>query len=144
MGSIFWGMIFVLFDFSIEANGIKLGFLPDFVGYLFLLNGLNGKNGLGAENKWFLKAVPFARGMAVYTGILYVLDLFGLSYRLSGVSMAMWTAAVAVCFLILYCIIQGIKNMEKQYGIQLNGDNLINVWKLDLLCQRFLSGQAAV
>lgn len=99
MGSIFWGMIFVLFDFSIEANGIKLGFLPDFVGYLFLLNGLNGKNGLGAENK---------------------------------------------CFLILYCIIQGIKNMEKQYGIQLNGDNLINVWKLDLLCQRFLSGQAAV
>ena len=47
---IFWGLLFVVLD--IRINSIDL-FLPDFVGYIFIVSGLGL---LAPHDKWFRRA----------------------------------------------------------------------------------------
>ena len=78
MSNIFIGALFVFLNFTININGIKIGLIPDFIGYIIMVKGLAE---LENESPYFLKAKGFAKGMAVYTAILYAMDLFGLSYN---------------------------------------------------------------
>ena len=56
---IFWGLFFVLLDFRI--NSVDL-FLPDFVGYIFIVSGLTK---LAPYDEWFRRLKPIAMIMIV-------------------------------------------------------------------------------
>lgn len=126
MRNIFIGFLLVLLDFNLNLNQCSVDLLPDFVGYIILVNGFHE---LEQESSYFIKVRPYSIGMAVYTGILFVLDLFGASLNLSGLDFILGIIAIVALFYIAYCIVQGVKEMEASHGAFLNGDKLNSLWK---------------
>lgn len=57
MSNIFIGALFVFLNFTININGIKIGLIPDFIGYIIMVKGLAE---LENESPYFLKAKGFA------------------------------------------------------------------------------------
>jgi len=74
-------MLLVFLDFNINLGRSKIGLLPDFIGYIVMAGGLAE---LQSESESFAKVKGFAKGMAVYSGILYLLDLLGFSFSLTS------------------------------------------------------------
>ena len=72
MSKIFVGLLLVFLDINFTFNTTTIGLLPDFIGYFILIGGLAE---MAAVNSHFGKARPFAIAMAIYTLILYILDL---------------------------------------------------------------------
>ena len=76
MRQIFWGMLFLFLDFNLTVKSSLIGLIPDFVGCIFLIRGLDLLRG---ESIRFVQARPWALAAAVYTGFTWLLDLLGLN-----------------------------------------------------------------
>lgn len=128
MKKIFIGMMFVFLDFFININASSIGLIPDFVGYIFMFNGLTE---LIVFSDRFSKVKPYVVGMAVYSGILYILDLFGGAYMLGDFTIiVLGLISTIVSLYISYCIIAGIKDIEAVREQNLNSPQLYSTWKL--------------
>jgi hypothetical protein len=127
MRNIFTGFILIFLDFSLDLGNSKIGFIPDFIGYIVIINGLEEMVG---ESTFFMKVKPFVASMAVYTGILYLLDLVGVSVSLGALSYVLAFMSTAVSLYISYNIVMGVIDMEGKYNTLLNGDSLKSTWKL--------------
>ncbi|MGI5971976.1 MAG: hypothetical protein ACOX7P_09710 [Oscillospiraceae bacterium] len=127
MRNIFIGLMLVFIDFNLNIGSSQIGLIPDFAGYIVLAAGLREMAG---ESNMFAKAGPFASGMAVYTGIIYLMDLFGVSASLGVFSYFLGLISTAVSLYISYCIVLGVKDMESKYGCFLNGPSLNSAWTL--------------
>lgn len=79
MQKIFTGLLLVSFDFNLTLGSCVIGLIPDFLGYIFIRKGVQE---LREESLCFARLDPWTLGMAVYSGILYLLDLFGIGLRL--------------------------------------------------------------
>ncbi len=132
MRKIFAGLVFVLLDFHIGIGRVRIGLLPAFVGYILVYRGLKE---LCFESDFFRKPLPFAAGMGVYTGILYVCDLSGTA---GPGQLLLGIAALLIQFYIEYRVLQGILVLEQKYCGDLSGSPL----KIMLLI-RFI-GNAAI
>lgn len=120
MKKIFWGLIFIFFDLRIFLGPFVVGLIPTFVGYIFIVQGLSQ---LSFESSWFDKAHPFAIGMSIYSGVLYILDLFGANSYFSSaivISQTLSLLSSVFHFLILYFIVLGIRDIESYYKADLN------------------------
>lgn len=126
MSSIFWGFLLTFLDFNLTAGTSIIGLLPDFIGFLLIAKGLNA---LGTKSEFFTKALPLAKGMFVYTAILYALDLFGFAGTLGIFGMILGMISTIVGLYISYNIVQGILDLERLYSVDLNGQTLFNLWK---------------
>lgn len=126
MRNVFIGFIFILLDLNLNLDQLSLELLPDFVGYIILADGLLE---LANESSFFLKARPYSIGMAIYTGIIFVLELLGLSYNFSELDFILGIVSMVVLFYISYCVVHGVKEMESSHGVFLNGEKLENLWK---------------
>lgn len=126
MKNIFIGFLFILLNFNLNLNQSSIDLLPDFVGYIILANGLLE---LESESSYFLKARPYSIGMAVYTGMVFFLNLVGISHNLSGLGFILGIISLIVLFYISYCVVQGVKEMESSHGTFLNGDKLDSLWR---------------
>lgn len=120
-------MLFIFLDFNLDLGVNRIGLIPDFIGYIFLINGLNE---LSYKNVRFSKIRPFAVGMAIYTGVLYAFDLLAVSVNLAGLSLLLGLASTIISLYISYSIVMGVKDMEIAYSQQLNGDSLLTMWKV--------------
>jgi hypothetical protein len=127
MSNIFIGALFVFLNFTININGIKIGLIPDFIGYIIMVKGLAE---LENESPYFLKAKGFAKGMAVYTAILYAMDLFGLSYNFGIVAYLLGIASIILTLYTSYMVVKGIEEMEAIRNTDLNAESLYSVWKV--------------
>lgn len=125
MNHLFFGMLLVLLDIQINAGRCTLGLLPDFAGYLLIAKGLAE---MTAASGKFAKARPWAIGMAVYTGALYVMDLFAASFRLRLLSWCLGLAATAAGLVITYWIVTGILELEAALNRELQGQKLKFLW----------------
>lgn len=125
MNRIFIGFLLIFLDFSITLGSSKIGLLPDFAGYIVMLGGLREMSG---ESPLFEKARPFAAVMAVYTGVLYFLDLAGVSASLGALSYILGILSVILSLTISYNIVMGVREMEESYSAPLNGDSLKSTW----------------
>ena len=76
MKTVFWGFFLILLNFNLSFNSHVLNLLPDFAGYLLLYR---AGEALAEENRRFGQLRPFEMGMAVYTGLLWVGDLLGVT-----------------------------------------------------------------
>jgi hypothetical protein len=126
MDKIFTGMIFAFLDFNINIGSSQIGLIPDFVGYIFIVNGLFE---LSSKSSRFQKVQTHASIMAFYTGILYALDLFGISFSIGVyIRFFMGLVSTVLSLYISYNIVMGVKDIEKAEGWTLDGDRLFKLW----------------
>jgi hypothetical protein len=127
MKNIFIGLILVFLDFNITLGNSKIGLIPDFIGYIVMITGLVE---MSWESPMFAKVKPYVTGMAVYSGIIYILDLFGASVSLGAFTYILAIISTTISLYISYNIVMGVIDMEGKYTTDLNGDNLKSNWKL--------------
>lgn len=97
---LFWGMIFITFDFRLG----NINILPDFVGYVFILLGLVN---LSSQCEFYNKAKAPA-------AILMLQTLFNIPYDLVNVTYSDEKLGV---FRILLIVFNGIVNLYLMYNI---------------------------
>ena len=132
MRNIFIGFFLIFLDLNLTFDTSVLGLLPDFVGYLFLLRGLKE---LEARSTRFVQIRPFVIGMVIYSAVIYVLDLLGISVQLDWLGLLIGIVGTVVSLYISYVIIQGVREMETGYGVDLNGQQLESLWKIMAIVQ---------
>lgn len=126
MRKLFIGMIFVFLDFTINLNATRIGLIPDFVGYIFMLQGLSE---LAGQSDRFTNIRPFVLGMAVYTGALYLFDLLGVTASAGVGSWLLGLVSTGISLYISYYIVLGVMDIEQLQMRDLNGANLLRAWK---------------
>lgn len=127
MNKLFWGFFFLFLNFSVNMDVSSLQLLPDWVGFILLYAACNE---LESESDMFQKPRPFCLGLAVYTGILWLLDLMGIGANLGIVS---WILALVATCLNLYVsmlIIDALTNVEMHRNYDLCTTHLRKVWKV--------------
>ena len=132
MNNIFIGFLLIFLDYNLTLNASQIGLIPDFAGYLVMIRGLAEMNG---ESRQFGAARPWASGMAVYTGLLYALDLFGISASIGAVSFLLGFASTAVSLYISYLIVMGVRETQEDRGADLNAEKLRSLWALMAMIQ---------
>lgn len=126
--NIFIGLLWVFLDFNLDLGTIRIGLIPDFVGYIFIIKGLEE---MASQSTFFSKTKPFATGMLVFTSILYALDLFGLALVYNPMmGLVLGLVSTAISLYITYNIVMGVSDMEKMQERNLNGFQLYNMWKV--------------
>ncbi len=125
MSNIFIGFIFTFLDFNINIGPITLGIIPDFVGYIFIVNGLND---LRDESSHFMKAKPWAIAMAIYAAIQYIMDIFGIAYYIDLFVNIMGVMCYIVDIYIVAMIIKGVKEMEVNDYADYEIDKVKGIW----------------
>lgn len=126
MKKLFWGFFFIYIDFHLDIDMVRIGLTPAFVGYLLLLGGISE---LMAESACFEKVRMPSIIMAVYTGILYVFDLFGLGLTMPVViSIITELIFCVLSYYISYYIIKGVIEIEAQNACSLDAPRLMTAW----------------
>lgn len=125
MQLVFLGFLFVFLDFNLKLGAAAIGLVPDFVGYILMAKGLTE---LARFNQDFEKVKPLAVGMAVYTGVLYALDLMSLSIEWAVATYFMGLASVAISLVISSQIVTGILALEAERYWNLEGQKLKSAW----------------
>lgn len=119
------GFLLIFLDFNLNFNQASLNVLPDFVGYYLLLQGTREMEG---ESSLFAGPRPFMVVMIVYTAILWVGGLFGIS---GGLLMTLLNViALAVSFYISWVLVQALRDMETRHNADLYGTVLNKRWKI--------------
>ena len=131
MKTVFWAFFFIFLDFNLGINGHDLNIIPDFAGYILLCRAADG---LGGENRRFGQLRPFAMGMAVYTGILWVGDLLAVTGG-SWLDSLLGLIALAVSLFISWNVVQAVREMEEAREADLNGQSLRTAWFVLLAAQ---------
>lgn len=127
MQNLFMAFIFVFLDFTVTLGSIKIGLIPDFVGYLIMLKGLEE---LAHESTLFIKVKPFVIGMAGYSAVLYLIDLLGATLSLGFLTYILAFISMAISLYISYHIVMGVLEIERNHNTFLNGDSLKSIWTL--------------
>lgn len=127
MKNIFIGFIFIFLDFNLDLGNPQIGLIPDFVGYIIMISGMEEMAG---ESMLFMKVKPYVTGMAFYTGVLYLLDFVGISVSLGILTYVLAFTSTVFTLYISYNIVMGVIDMEGKYNKPLNGDSLKSTWIL--------------
>lgn len=132
MSSIFWGFFLVFVNFNLTVNGHVLNLLPPFAGYLLVMRGcreLEGESGLFASIR------PFALGMAVYTGILWLGDLLAVTGQGSWLTVLLGLLSLAVSLYVSWAVVQAIRDVEVRRSAELNSASLRTGWTVLAVAQ---------
>ena len=132
MKKLFWGFFFILVNFHLSLNGRTLELIPDFVGYLLLLQaGLE----LRKESRRFQWLRPFAAGMGIYTFILWVGGVLGASGLGNWLDALLGFAAEMVSLYIAWTAVHGILETEQARGVDLRGASALWGWRVLLAAE---------
>lgn len=126
MKKFFWGFLLVFLNFHLNINQHSLNLLPDFAGYLLLFQGTKELEG---ESGAFSDVRPFTVGMAVYTAILWVGALLGVTSESGWLTSILNLIAMVVSLYIAWVLVQGVLEIENRRAADLNGRRLSNRWK---------------
>jgi len=119
------GFLLMFLDFNLNFNRFSLNVLPDFVGYWLLLKGMEE---MKAANPRFESPRPFAIGMVIYTAILWLGDLMGVS---GGTLMSLLSlTALAAHFYIAWVLVLAVREVEQWREADLYGAVLHKRWKI--------------
>jgi len=128
MKDILIGMLLVFLNFNLDLDSSRIGLIPTFLGYIFMVRGLSELTG---RSNRFSHVMPFAKGMIVYSAVCYLLDLFGITSTLGGlISFALGLITTIISLYISHGIIMGIKDIETMNAKNLNSEQLYSTWKL--------------
>lgn len=125
MNELFIGMLLVFLDVNVSITGHTFEILPDFLGYFLMMRGLEA---LSAESHWFEKARPAAMGMAVYSALVYAVDVLAVTVYSRFLSFCLSALATVVSLLIGWWIVSGVQDVERRRGWDLEGEKLRGMW----------------
>ena len=131
MDRLFWGFFFLILNFSFNFNGASLGLLPDWVGFILLYLGCGELLG---ESELFQKPRPFCVGLGIYTGVLWLMSLFGLGADLGILSWLLGLVSVCLNLYVTMLIVDAIANVEMRRNYDLCAAYLKKVWKVWAVC----------
>ena len=126
MQNLFFGMLFVFLDFNLELGEVTIGLIPNFVGYILLVRGLEELYG---ESTLFQKALPISKGMVVFSVVMYVINLMVLNVQLRFAGWLLGLALTITNLLISRWIVSGVQEMERKKHVDLGGAYLDMIWK---------------
>ena len=132
MKKIFWGLIFLFFDFYISLNTNVLHLLPNFVGYCLILYGVNEiKNFIGDETsvpEWFSKITIACKIMCAVGAVHFLKELLGI--RNLDIDSLFSLVFLGGNLFITFFITEIVFTLQGRYSMPLNGDFLRKVWKI--------------
>ena len=128
MKKMFYGLLFVLFSFTLSLGSLRLEIFPDFVGFILLALGMGE---MAPRSGQLARAIPFAWGMAVYTAVLYVLKMLSVPVQLDILFWLLGAVALAVSLWIRYRIVRGILELEEKWERSLQGEHLKMLWQFE-------------
>ena len=131
MDRLFWGFFFLFLSFNLKFNGASLDLLPDWVGYLLLYRGCSQLLG---ESELFQKPRPFCLGLGIYAGILWLMDLFGISANFLLVSWLLGFVSTCLDLYTSMLVVDAITNVEMRRNYDLCAAHLRKVWKVLAVC----------
>ena len=131
MNKLFGGFFFLFLNFNLNFNGASLQLLPDWLGFLLLVAACNE---LECESELFQKPRPFCVGLAVYTGLLWLMDLLGISASLGVLSWILSLASTCLNLYVTMLIVDAITNVEMRRNYDLCAAHLRKVWKVLAVC----------
>ena len=123
--NIFIGFLLIFLDLTLYANQFSIEILSDFIGYVFIVMGLDE---LAKESPCFQKIRPYAVVMGVYSAVIFALNFLGLGNMFFPLDWLLGIVALIVSFYISYVIIQGVEDMERHYQYDLNSVKLKSIW----------------
>ncbi|MBE6550759.1 MAG: hypothetical protein E7665_01355 [Ruminococcaceae bacterium] len=121
MSNFLYGFFLIIFNYSISIGSIKIGVIPDFAGYLFILNGIDQMKEYSDK---FAKARTLAKIMFIYSILLYISDLLALSSIFASLWLIPSMISVVLSYIIIFTIISGFKDMEVKYECVLGSKKL--------------------
>ena len=129
MHKLFIGLLLAFLDFNLDLGVNRIGLIPDFLGYIIMLQGLKEMQGRSIN---FSKVIPITNLALILSIINYVLDFAG--FTLSNPNTIFTISAglvmTIISLYISYNIVQGVLDMQRNMSIDLNGNNLFFAWKL--------------
>ena len=130
MHNFFIGMLLVFFDFSIKVGARQLHvihLLPDFLGYIFILKGINE---MLKESAVFERAVKPAKVLIVLGIIVFIANASGFAPRHENLASIGSFIILVFDITVWFRIIEGIEDVERSRNIFLNSPELRKVWKI--------------
>lgn len=127
MRNLFIGMIFIFLNFNLTLNTCSIELIPDFIGYFFIMKGLQELEG---RSMHFNKVQALTKGMMVYSAILFSMEFLTISARLGIVSMVLGLFAMAGRLYVSYYVVLGVCDLEKESGYRMDCDVLLFRWKI--------------
>lgn len=133
MKRIFIGLVFILLNLNIDIGSIRIGFIPDFLGYIMIYKGLGE---LEDKSENFNNAKRFCIPLSIYSGIIYVINILGINFAEDSfddngyiIFIIFELTASIMSLYILYGIIKGINDLEDCYIYNFNYEKLMLIWK---------------
>lgn len=135
MNRLFWGFFFCLLDVKFTVGRATFELLPDFIGYLLVMKGMEE---LAGENKFFDRGRHGAFGMVIVSLVLYGADLMDPD---TNARVGLWVLELAALIgqlVILRAAISGIGCIASDYKLDLRCERLWSMWLvlavLDPIC----------
>ena len=129
---IFWGMLFVFLNFNLDLDASRIGLIPTFIGYILLMSGTAE---LRDYSDHIVKIRPYIGVMVAFSGLLYILDLLGVTPSLSwGLSFILGLISTIMALVISYNIVMSVLDIEAGRKQRMNFDKLFSTWKFFAVC----------
>lgn len=128
MSKIFWAFIFIFLDFNLNLEANTIGLVPDFVGGIFLCLAMKE---LKEQSSYFERNYVPSIIYTIVSVIFYFADFIGIFEDYTELEIVGWGVGLAVTALMIYVtynVVAGIKDMQNNYQIDLQAENLYTYW----------------
>lgn len=119
------GLALITLELTLTVDTFIISLLPDFVGFLLLTFGLRE---LAHENDYFQKNIKFSFWCGAISLMIFVMDLIGSTASGNFQSLLMQMLMLVLEPICLYRIVRGVRQVEKDYEIDLKGKAFFIVW----------------
>ncbi len=131
------GLILILFEIYLGAEGHRIGLIPDFIGYLFIFFGMKAEqNKCISYKKDKLFMLPFAiYSYAIYLGDLYALiENTTIPFLNIDLRIVCTFISMMICIYSTYIIYRGLKSVEENFSVELKTKRVMYIWRIRVLC----------
>ena len=119
------GLAFVGLELTLTTETMSISLLPDFVGYILLLM---GQRELAHENDYFYKNIKFCLWAGTVSLMVFIMDLIYGSLTVNFQVLLLQMLLLVMEPICLFRIVRGVRQVGKDYDIDVKGKLLFIVW----------------
>lgn len=126
MNLMFYGLLLMNLNFTLNIGNYVLNLLPTFAGILLLVKGMRQ---FASQSRNFTDARNPALLAAAYSAVVWLMDLAGVTSTLPEiVSLALGIITTLINVFLAYVVVVGMKELEEAVHSDLNTDYLKMFW----------------
>lgn len=104
---------------------ILIDLFPDVLGFILLIM---GHRELAQENDYFYKNIKFSLWCATVAAMIFIMDLTGITAQGDFQPLLLRMLLLVLECICLFRIVRGVRQVEKDYDINLKGKLFLGVW----------------